>query len=163
MFSEKELGNGKFFFPNSGTYEGDFKEWAVEESPEDEVGDDEEKAPPKRVRHGKGTYSERGNTYTGDWVDDKMHGKGKFSYASKAEYEGDWVDNKYQGTGKYTWPDGSSYEVSFNWLTDSGDRKGSPLAGSVRLTDRTLLLSSVGYPGELGGKHPSWRGNLHRL
>lgn len=121
--NEQEVaGNGKFFFPNSGTYDGDYKEWVVAEEDAEEAGEEAEaKPPPRRVRHGKGTYSERGNTYTGEWEDDKMHGKGKFTYASKTEYDGDWVANQYQGTGKYTWPDGSSYEGSWEENTLHGD------------------------------------------
>lgn len=116
------MGNGKFFFPNSGTYEGDFKEWAVvEEDAGEEEEDAGEKPPARRVRHGKGTYSERGNTYTGDWEDDKMHGKGTFAYASKAVYDGDWLSNQYHGAGKYTWPDGSSYEGSWEENTLHGE------------------------------------------
>lgn len=92
-----------------------------EEGVAEEEGEEAVKAPPKRVRHGKGTYTERGNTYTGDWDNDNMQGKGKFTYASKAEYDGDWSDNKYHGTGKYTWPDGSSYEGSWEENTLHGE------------------------------------------
>ena len=129
------------------------------------------------MRHGKGTYSERGNTYTGEWEDDKMHGKGKFTYASKAEYDGDWVANQYQGTGKYTWPDGSSYEVSL--VFGLGDIEGgcsstnepffefgpSVLGVEEILTVAPLaccIVSFVVNTGELGGEHPARRRNLHR-
>jgi hypothetical protein len=50
-------------------------------------------------------------TYTGEWVDDEMHGQGKFSFASGACYEGCWQHNQYQGQGRYTFPDGRTYQV----------------------------------------------------
>ena len=135
-------GNGKFFFSNSGTYEGDYKEWVVveEEAEEGEEDGEIEKKPPQRVRHGKGTYEERGNTYTGDWNNDNMEGKGKFTYASKAEYEGDWLSNKYHGTGKYTWPDGSSYEGS--WEENAIHGEGIYTDSKVR--SRFLLEQQAG-------------------
>ena len=178
LFSQEVAGNGKFFFPNSGTYDGDYKEWVVADEDAEEAGEEAEaKPPPRRVRHGKGTYSERGNTYTGEWEDDKMHGKGKFNYASKAEYDGDWVANQYQGTGKYTWPDGSSYEVSL--VFGLGDIEGgcsstnepffefgpSVLGVEEILTVAPLaccIVSFVVNTGELGGEHPARRRNLHR-
>lgn len=58
-----------------------------------------------------GSYS-----YTGDWVDDEMHGQGKFTFASGAVYRGCFEHNKFQGQGSYTFPDGKQYEVG----ADSG-------------------------------------------
>lgn len=53
-----------------------------------------------------GSYS-----YTGDWVDDEMHGQGKFSFASGASYLGCFEHNKFQGEGTYTFPDGKQFTV----------------------------------------------------
>ena len=36
-------------------------------------------------------YLDRG-CYEGEWVDDKIHGKGTSVYANNNRYEGDWVD-----------------------------------------------------------------------
>jgi hypothetical protein len=54
-----------------------------------------------------GSYS-----YMGDWVDDEMHGQGKFTFASGATYQGCFEHNKFQGEGTYTFPDGKQYQVS---------------------------------------------------
>jgi hypothetical protein len=53
-----------------------------------------------------GSYS-----YTGDWVDNEMHGQGKFSFASGASYLGCFEHNKFQGEGTYTFPDGKKFTV----------------------------------------------------
>jgi hypothetical protein len=58
-----------------------------------------------------GTLKSGDYTYTGEWVDDEMHGQGKFCFASGACYEGCWEHNKYQGQGRYTFPDGKAYQV----------------------------------------------------
>lgn len=47
----------------------------------------------------------------GDWVDDEMHGQGKFTFASGASYQGCFEHNKFQGEGTYTFPDGKQYQV----------------------------------------------------
>lgn len=54
-----------------------------------------------------GSYS-----YTGDWVDDEMHGQGRFTFASGASYQGCFEHNKFSGEGNYTFPDGKQYQVS---------------------------------------------------
>lgn len=53
-----------------------------------------------------GSYS-----YVGDWVDDEMHGQGKFTFASGATYHGCFEHNKFHGQGTYTFPDGKQYQV----------------------------------------------------
>lgn len=53
-----------------------------------------------------GSYS-----YVGDWVDDEMHGQGKFTFASGATYHGCFDHNKFHGQGTYTFPDGKQYQV----------------------------------------------------
>ena len=35
-----------------------------------------------------------GGRYEGEWVDDKINGKGKSIYANNNVYEGDWVDGR---------------------------------------------------------------------
>jgi len=38
-----------------------------------------------------------------------VHWKGKIEYANGNSYEGDWLNNKYNGIGTYRWSDGSYY------------------------------------------------------
>lgn len=58
-----------------------------------------------------GTFTCGGYSYTGDWVDDAMHGQGKFTFASGASYQGCFEHNKFSGQGTYTFPDGKQYQV----------------------------------------------------
>eukprot|EP00741_Cyanophora_paradoxa_P020551 tig00000227_g19838.t1 len=90
---QEEKGSGSFLFGDGSKYDGEFL-----------------KIDGVMKRHGRGTLIDGDRTYEGDWVMDKMHGKGMFRYSSGAVYEGDWADNQYEGRGKYTWNDGSYYE-----------------------------------------------------
>ena len=97
-----EVGTGTFSFGNpevaiTSTYEGEWK-----------LLDDG-----TRVRHGQGKQN-GAESYDGAWVDGKMHGRGKYSFASGSRYVGNFSDNRMQGRGKYTWPNGSTYEG--NWV-----------------------------------------------
>lgn len=38
--------------------------------------------------HGEGDY------YTGDWLNDKAHGLGKYTHTDGSKYEGEWKDDK---------------------------------------------------------------------
>lgn len=47
----------------------------------------------------------------GEFKDEKRHGKGCLYYASGNSYNGDWVNNKREGKGVYQSKDGELYEV----------------------------------------------------
>jgi uncharacterized protein YceK len=60
------------------------------------------------LAQGKGTLqwyknSIKTDKYVGNYVDGKMHGKGKYTGASGDIYYGDFVDDKKHGKGEYTW------------------------------------------------------------
>ncbi|KAK9829757.1 hypothetical protein WJX72_007698 [[Myrmecia] bisecta] len=106
-------GSGTFYFKNGATYEGEWKQSASTSTDGQEAKPDTAEAAeaaPERVRHGKGTYREGQYCYKGEWLDDKMHGTGKFTFASGAVFEGSWLNGEYQGRGCYSWPDGRKYE-----------------------------------------------------
>lgn len=46
-----------------------------------------------------------GAKYTGDWFQDKQHGKGKEMWPDGSFYEGDYSMGKKHGIGKFTWSD----------------------------------------------------------
>ena len=50
------------------------------------------------------------DNYTGDLLDRKRHGHGKYVYADGLIYDGDWVNDEKDGYGILTWPDGVRYE-----------------------------------------------------
>ena len=58
-----------------------------------------------------GLYVDGKYKYSGEWSNDRMHGLGKFTYASGTCYNGQWENSEYQGTGTFSWPDGRRYEV----------------------------------------------------
>eukprot|EP00199_Chlamydomonas_sp_CCMP681_P003248 CAMPEP_0119102434 /NCGR_PEP_ID=MMETSP1180-20130426/1187_1 /TAXON_ID=3052 ORGANISM="Chlamydomonas cf sp, Strain CCMP681" /NCGR_SAMPLE_ID=MMETSP1180 /ASSEMBLY_ACC=CAM_ASM_000741 /LENGTH=160 /DNA_ID=CAMNT_0007086727 /DNA_START=66 /DNA_END=545 /DNA_ORIENTATION=+ len=116
-------GAGLFYYPSGATYSGD---WlclpppgadSAEADPmkiKKKPGKDDPPPPPpeplKRVRQGKGTYTEGDYSYTGDFEKDEIQGVGRFTYASGTYYEGEWFGGGYHGHGKYMWTDGRSYD-----------------------------------------------------
>jgi hypothetical protein len=60
--------------------------------------------------------------YVGVRKDDKMHGKGKYTYADGSVYEGEWRNNMKNGKGKYISVSGSVYEGE--WKDDKMHGKG---------------------------------------
>lgn len=101
------------------------------------------------VKHGKGTLEVKGGdhsyTYSGDFVDDMMHGFGILKWPDGREYRGQFSEDKFDGdaifvwadgrryvgqygndekngSGNLTWPDGRKYEG--NWKDGKRDGKG---------------------------------------
>lgn len=67
------------------------------------------------------------STYTGQWFDDKRHGKGKMTIFQKDGvyvYEGDWASNQKSGEGKYTWPNPMVWYEG-KWAHDKRNGKGT--------------------------------------
>ena len=65
-------------------------------------------------KHGEGKLVwTNGDTYTGDFYEDKITGYGTFSFACGDVYEGDLIDGMKEGSGKYYSSDGSEYEGEF--------------------------------------------------
>lgn len=51
-----------------------------------------------------------GNTYAGEWRDDKKEGKGVYNYNSTGEkYEGEWRNGERNGRGVYNFALGDVY------------------------------------------------------
>lgn len=69
---------------------------------------------------GKYTYANQ-DTYEGDFLNDMAHGKGIFIFADDGTtYEGDFVRNYKQGKGTYTYPNRDKYEGDFFNDTPNG-------------------------------------------
>ncbi|XP_077957896.1 MORN repeat-containing protein 2 isoform X4 [Gasterosteus aculeatus] len=87
--------NVSYIFPNGDKYEGECSGSASEGV----------------KRSGAGKHASAGGViYTGEWLEDKMHGRGTMQHPSGALYEGEFKDNMYHGKGTYTFPDGSTYK-----------------------------------------------------
>jgi hypothetical protein len=52
-------------------------------------------------------------TYTGEFVENKMHGKGKFTYKDGSVYVGGFAEGLKHGKGKLSHKDGSGLEGNF--------------------------------------------------
>ena len=64
----------------------------------------------KRYHNCFGTYTyDNGDTYIGEWRDDKSHGQGTYTWASGEKYVGEWKDDKRNGQGTNTLADGEKY------------------------------------------------------
>ena len=59
------------------------------------------------------TYS-GGGVYEVDFVDNKLHCKGRLTNSDGGVYEGDFVNNKRHGKGRMTDSDGNVWEVFWN-------------------------------------------------
>ncbi len=57
-----------------------------------------------KKRHGFGRFAGGGESYSGQWLNGALHGKGRYTFASGATYDGEWRDNKFFGRGTCTWP-----------------------------------------------------------
>lgn len=47
--------------------------------------------------------------FLGDWVNNKMEGRGTFTWQDGRLYEGEYKDDKKEGYGVFKWPDGRCY------------------------------------------------------
>ena len=65
-------------------------------------------------KHGHGTLSfDTGDTYTGQWRNDRMNGEGTYAFADGDKYVGQWRDGKMHGRGTYTYANGDRYTGLF--------------------------------------------------
>lgn len=85
--------HGTFVFPDGSKYIGDYLET-------DGV----------RVRDGHGTLQNGPETFVGSWVNDQIHGKGKYTFANGELYEGEFVNGLFEGLGTYHFIDGGVYK-----------------------------------------------------
>ncbi|XP_075718905.1 MORN repeat-containing protein 2 isoform X1 [Rhinoderma darwinii] len=87
-----------FVFPNGDSYDGECRRSATGALERSGIGVNR---------------SPNGVTYTGSWINDRMHGLGKLEHPSGAIYEGEFIDNKFHGRGTYTFPCGAQYIGNF--------------------------------------------------
>lgn len=73
------------------------------------------------VRQGCGVFNTGAEQYEGEWLDDKMHGRGVYRFATGAIYDGEFQANLFHGSGSYRWVDGANYEGSWYFNRMHGD------------------------------------------
>ena len=69
--------------------------------------------PPEQFTGYKEQKFPDGSLYIGEFVNGKMHGKGKWVFADGTSYVGDWVNNQRTGKGSLTFADGNYYDGDF--------------------------------------------------
>jgi len=81
--------------------------------------------------HGLGIYYyDNGDKYEGEWNDSQRHGKGKLNYANGDVYEGEWLEDKRAGLGVLTLDNGDRYEG--HWMDDLKEGPGRYFYRSTR-------------------------------
>ena len=53
----------------------------------------------KAFGQGRRIYTDLDDTYIGNWLEDKRHGKGRYTWQDGDYYEGDFVQDKKHGQG----------------------------------------------------------------
>lgn len=75
-------------------------------------------------KHGNGKYEwNDGAVYEGEFSEDKINGKGKLVIPKKGTYEGVFVDGKRNGQGTFTFSNGDTYNG--NWKDDKMSGQGT--------------------------------------
>lgn len=66
-----------------------------------------------KVREGRGVQHTAAGQYDGEWANDAMHGRGKYTCTRDGkteEYEGEFANNLFSGHGVYSFSSGARYE-----------------------------------------------------
>ncbi|ETO78252.1 hypothetical protein F444_06744 [Phytophthora nicotianae P1976] len=117
----KQHGKGKLFFDNGDVFDGHFVHGVAEGSGRTKgtyrffdsgnmyIGDWV-----ASKRHGHGTYTfVGGSSYTGNFNNDHVEGRGTMTYSNGNVYKGDFMNAEKHGEGVYRWRDGSVYSGHF--------------------------------------------------
>ena len=86
---------------------------------------------------GQGTFIfKSGDKYIGEFKNGKYHGQGTYTYKSGAKYVGEYIDNKKNGQGTYTFSDG---------IKDVGEFQNGKLNGFAIRYDKygTILKQGI--------------------
>ena len=81
-----------------------------------------------------GTYTwDGGSKYTGEFLDDLMHGQGKWTSKEGDVYVGSFHEGKFQGKGTYTYLSGTKYVGE--WINDKYNGQGTltSLDGTIEI------------------------------
>ncbi|GMF09216.1 unnamed protein product [Phytophthora lilii] len=117
----KQHGKGKLLFDNGDVFDGYFFHGVAQGSGKTKgiyrffdsgnvyIGDWVD-----NKRHGNGTYTfVGGSSYTGTFINDHVQGRGTMTYSNGNTYNGDFVNAEKHGEGVYRWKDGSVYKGHF--------------------------------------------------
>ncbi|KAK9691695.1 hypothetical protein RND81_09G212600 [Saponaria officinalis] len=104
-----------------------------------------------------------GDLYTGGFMGNAPHGRGKYLWGDGCMYEGEWRKGKAWGKGKFSWPSGATYEGGFKggrmdgfgtYIGTEGDTYRGAWAGDKKHgRGEKLYANGDTYEGE-------WKDNL---
>jgi hypothetical protein len=83
-------------------------------------------------RHGRGHLRTANGEYNGDFVEDKMHGQGRFTLKDGTYFEGEFVEDWLSGIGRSVYKEGHTYEGTFKGLMRHGKGKYFQAGGVAR-------------------------------
>jgi len=109
-------GKGKHLNLHKYSYEGDFLNHAKTGMGKEETAEyTYEGYFAEGLKHGSGSkiFKRIGESYSGEFFNDKIKGKGTYNFQSGEKYEGTFDDDQMHGNGVYTWPDGSEYRGDY--------------------------------------------------
>jgi hypothetical protein len=97
-----------------------------------------------KIRNGRGKMRYfNGNTYIGEWIDDKFDGIGEYFWADGRKFVGTFKKDKIDGKGTGLWPDGRTYSGEYRMDLAHG-------SGRVTLSDGRIFegIFESDYPVE---------------
>jgi hypothetical protein len=103
-------GECEFFFGSNEKYSGDYI---------------------SGYRTGQGLYCWEVGYYRGEWLDNKLHGKGEWLYTDSTYYSGELYYGTRQGYGTFKFKNGDQYEGSFKAGTYDGFGKFTSSNGKI--------------------------------
>lgn len=77
--------------------------------------------------------------------EDKMHGKGKYTYADGSVYDGQWQNSKMHGKGTYIYPNHDTYEGEF--VEDQKQVSGTTCMHASARRASSRLVAEIGRQG----------------
>ena len=117
-------------------------------------------------RNGKGKYTWgkdsqwAGDVYDGDFVNEQFHGKGRYVFRGGCVYEGDYVNGKRTGKGTLTWPSGDIYEG--DWRDDKRNGKGTMTLTNGNIYEGDFVDDKLHGKGKYTwGKDSLWAGDVY--
>eukprot|EP01032_Pedospumella_encystans_P020893 gene20893-23726_t len=147
----RRAGKAKVTYPNGHIFEGTFDAERIKQGFGTYIwmapGSEEDETPVEKARY-EGNYKDglkhgvgkmvfpNGNTYEGEWFENKMQGEGTYTYKQAGDiYSGSWFADKKHGPGTYEFGADSSV-ITGEWVE-----------GQVT-TGQWVLKNAAVYEGE---------------
>jgi hypothetical protein len=124
----------------------------------------------KKKGKGKIQFLISGDSYEGEFDNDKITGYGHYIWSNNHEYIGDFVEGEMHGKGKYIWPDGNEYEGEYIKNIKEGNGKfkwsnGAIFEGKFHdgKADGKGIMNYKGYTFDAEFKNGHFEGDLKAI